>query len=283
MFVGIVCRRALVASAALALAASTVVAAGSADAGPGSGSGIAKAAPAAALRLNFDGTDFSGSAPVIPNLGSATLDVAVVTMSGGQIAPGQPRVRPAVNKAIRTPAHDASPAAPRAVVRVVDGQGADDLDPGKGAFVFGADFALDAVSESHHNGSLDNGNNLVQRGLFNNVSQYKIQVDGTAITCRVKGRAGVALVTSPMPIAAGRWYRVRCERDANRVTLSVTRWQSGRPVTVVTTATARTGLLTPAASTVPLSVGGKLSATGALVPATDQFNGRVDNVILRHL
>lgn len=55
----------------------------------------------------------------------------------------------------------------------------------------------------------------------------------------------------------------------------------GTPTVVSRSATGPTGDMAPSRPTVPLSVGGKLSAHGEPVTSTDQLNGLVDNVILR--
>jgi len=273
---GPACRRTLVALTAVGLAAT--------GAPTAIGGNDQAGLPTNVLRLNFNTADYSGTQPKFPNVGAAQLAISVATADGGSIRKAKARVKHRINKAIRTPRHDPTADAPRAVVRVVDRQGADDLNPGTGRFTFGADFVLAPVSETHTAASTDNGNNLVQRGLFNQVSQYKIQLDGTVVSCRIKGSAGIALVTSSMQIATGRWYRVRCERDENLVTLSVTRWRpNGTPVTASSVVSVRTGDLSPAVSTVPLSIGGKLNNAGEVLLNTDQFNGRIDNVLLRTL
>jgi len=83
-------------------------------------------------------------------------------------------------------------------------------------------------------------------------------------------------------VARGRWYRLACARDGAVVTLTVTSWSAAGVAQVVTTrASGPTGDLSPSAPTVPLSVGGKLRADGTPAPATDQFNGRIDNVVMR--
>lgn len=274
-----VCRRALVALTAASLSAAvTTTAVGTEDAA----GRAAAAAPTTVLRLTFDAADYTGEVPRFPNSGDSRLAVTMSALDGGRLAQGRARVSPRTNKAVRTPRHDAGVEAPRAVIRVVDRRGADDLDPGGGRLVFGADFSLDRDSEAHDDGSTDNGNNLVQRGLFNQVSQYKIQVDGAVVSCRIKGRAGTALIASTVHIVPERWYRARCQRQASLVTLALTWWKAdGTPVRSLSAVSTRTGRLSPASPNVPFSIGGKLNNTGEVLADADQFNGRIDNVVLR--
>lgn len=239
----------------------------------------ASAAPDRVLHLMFN-DDLSAKTPHFANAGTANLRSSLATRSGGTIRPAAGRVAPRTNSAIRTPAFDARVKGPRAVVKVVDPAGADDLDPGTAGFTFGADFTLNARSQQ--SGSGDNGNNLIQRGLYGNVSQYKIQVDHKRVTCRIKGSSGVVEVMSPVTITAGRWYRAWCSRSGSSVTIAVTRWsESGAAITSSSSSSGTTGSLSPAIRRVPLSIGGKLNADGAVLDSSDQFNGRIDNAIVQ--
>src|SRR4051812_42672459 len=121
------------------------------------------------------------------NSGNTVLSISVVTDDGGLLLDGRPRINPKVDRAVRTPQYTSDPSGPHAVIQVLDRRGTDDLDPGAGPFRFGADFNLDAVSEDSGPGGRDNGDNLIQRGLFNQQAQYKIQLDHDTALCRVKG------------------------------------------------------------------------------------------------
>lgn len=181
--------------------------------------------------------------------------------------------------AARFPRHSPSATAPAAVVRIRNAGPADGLDPGTGRFTFAADVKLDTLTATA--GSADDGDNVVQRGLYGDVSQYKIQVDHGRPMCRIKGRSGTVEVRSPVVVQPWRWYRLTCVRDGGRVTLSVTSWASdGTPTTTSTARDGATGSMRPASSGVPLSVGGKLSASGGIVASADQLSGLVDNVRL---
>jgi hypothetical protein len=214
------------------------------------------------------------------NSGSAELSVEVQAIDGGELV-RRDRAS-AGNGAARTPRHDAAADAPRAVVDVVDQTGPDNLDPARRGFTFGAYFKLDATSEEAQPGSSDNGDNLVQRGLYNAAAQYKLQVDHHQVLCRIKGRAGAVAASTAVPIHSGVWYRARCTRSHHTVTVSVTsRNANGDRTHTRTTATGPTGVVSPEVRSVPLSIGGKLSPDGSITGSTDQFNGHIDNVVVR--
>jgi hypothetical protein len=177
--------------------------------------------------------------------------------------------------AIRLPAF-ATGSAPMAVMSAVDQQGQDDLSPGTARFRFGADFTLDAQSQGS---SVDNGNNLIQRGSFRAAMQYKVEIDGRRPGCRVKGSAGAVSVRSPREVTPDTWYRVKCLREGPTVTLRVVRladhtaWTYRRSGPIGSVQTPRRSL--------PLSVGGKVNARGGIATSSsDQFNGRIDNAFV---
>lgn len=265
--------RAVAGTIALATAAATSVC------GAPAGS-AAPAAPDRVLRLMFNDAQLTGKTPHFTNAGSASLAVSLATRGGGSMRAAKGRLSPARNTAIRTPAFDPSVDGARAVVKVVDRVGVDQLDPGTRAFTFGADFTRNARSERA--GSSDNGDNLMQRGLFGSRSQFKIQLDHRRVSCRIKGASGAVEVVSPVAITAGRWYRARCTRSGAHVTLAVSRWtESGRSITTSKSVSGSTGSLTPTSKATPLSIGGKLGAGGGILDASDQFNGRIDNAIMK--
>lgn len=232
------------------------------------------------LRLDFDrGRQRSGGElRSFRSYGTASVRVRSVTSNGGAVVrrPGHRE-----GWAVRLPAYSASDPA-YAVVRVRNEALADPLSPGSRGFSFGADFALNATSSGT---SADDGDNLIQRGLYDDTGQYKIQLDGRQASCRVKGSAGDEFVkVATVTVDAGRWYRVRCTRRANTVTLAI--GEIGADGSVDFTSSSKTGSIGSVALErgVPLSIGGKLKSDGALVlGATDQFNGRVDRVLYRRL
>ena len=204
------------------------------------------------------------------NDGRTPLTVRTVARNGGRIA----STTGPSGGAVRLPAYQASNA-PVAVLAVTDTDGTDDLAPGTARFTFGADFALDAKSQGSRT---DNGNNLVQRGLYDHRMQFKLEVDGNRPLCRVKGSGGAVSVKSSRTVTPGVWHRAVCERSGSRVTLTVTRLSDG--VKWASSRSGATGSLQPSSRSVPVSVGGKLDATGSLARSADQFNGTVDNAFV---
>ena len=214
--------------------------------------------------------DFEQGA-VTANRGGTALSVRLLTHNGGTASTTSSHNR---GTALRLPAFKAG-SPPLAVLVVNDTTGGDDLSPGTAKFRFGASFALDQKSTGS---SADNGDNLVQRGLFGARAQYKIQIDNKRPSCRVKGSAGAVHVTADRSVTPGEWYRALCSRDGSTVTLQVRRLSDGAKWTY--RASGATGSVAPPSST-PLSVGGKVTEGGRLMTgASDQFNGRVDDVFV---
>ena len=221
--------------------------------------------------------DGAASSPDLVNEGTAPALVSVVSVDGGAVdgARGPEDER----SALALPAYDASGAAPRAVVRISGAGATDDLAPRSDDFVFGADFSLDARSQG--DSKLDNGNNLVQRGLAGDLSQFKLEIDKGRPACRVRGASGQVDVKLDTDVEPDQWYRARCARDGDTLTLTLQRLTpNGVRAEETGQETGEIGrLVYPAA--LPMSVGGKLRSSGAIVTsATDQFNGAVDNVVL---
>ncbi len=236
----------------------------------------------AVLDLRFD-DPLTDAATVhrIRSGGSGSYDISVVASGGGGLVT-QPGRKRGVDRALRFPPFAPVVAGPRALIRVVPGAGSsDDLNPGSGDFVFGADVRLDADSQAP--GSTDDGNNVVQRGLYADPTQYKLEIDEGVASCRVKGSSGDVQVSSTSPLGPGRWYRLRCARTADGLSLTVSGWASNGVATTAEVAEhGQTGDLTPPSQTLPLTIGAKLGSDGETIePASDQFNGLIDNVLLR--
>jgi len=212
----------------------------------------------------------------LANAGSGDFIVEVVTLNGGAVSAGPSPTTD--GGGIETPDFTGGDGSPAAIVKVTNAGDGDALDPGTADFSFGADISVDPDSEAET--GPDNGNNVMQRGLFQG-AQYKIQLDHESVSCRVKGSAGELIVVSSEEIEADHWYRLSCSRDGDTVTLSVTDMEADDPSPVTDEQTGPTGSLTPAEPTIALSIGGKLNADGGIVTdSTDQFNGRIDNVYL---
>jgi hypothetical protein len=228
------------------------------------------------LRLTMDEGDLveDGVLDGFANTGSARLTTDVVTRHEGEAVR---TANPFDEWATRLPAFDSTSAAPRAVIRVRNkSRRHDPLSPDRRSFRFGVDFALDEVSDGS---SLDNGDNLVQRGLYQSRRQYKLQVDHRVVTCRVKGAKRALLVRSADKVEPLTWYRTRCSRAGGKLALKV--WEvTDAGLTLFSSASRRghTGSVTMARTT-PLSIGGKLTGKSKIPGASDQFNGVLDEVV----
>lgn len=229
------------------------------------------------LYLSFDRLDASGS-PLLNTPGPVVGEVSSV--AGGQVTAG-PDQSPSGHSLRMERFRPDQPAQP-AVVVLRPHEGAHDrTDPGNDDFAFGADFALDRLTGVS---ATDDGDNLVQRGLFGDRAQYKIQLDGGHPLCRVSGSQGAVSVRATERVESEEWYRVRCRRVGDVVTLRVVTFVgSGREVREYAEA-GRTGTLSYGSDRDPFSVGGKVDEDGDVVAGdSDQFNGLVDNVVFRHL
>ena len=213
--------------------------------------------------------------------GSAELDADILTLGGGALRSASGR--PGKSRAVRFPAFDGSVGAPRAVIKVTNATGEDQIDPGTANFSYGADFMLDAQSSGV---GTDDGDNLLQRGLFDDPAQFKLQVDDRRPSCRIAGAdvgPAVALVRSSVVVDSTHWYRAECTRDGRTLTIAVTRFNDDGTKDTTRTSTTSDGVIdvTVSAPSIPLSIGGALTADGAIYTRNDQFNGLIDNVTLQ--
>lgn len=209
--------------------------------------------------------------PTVQNTGTGRLYTEVVTHAGGRVLRAEGS---GAGYALRFPGLEGGLDPPSAMLLVRSRDAEDFLSPGLEDFAFGADVLLDEESED---APTDNGNNVVQRGLYEDAVQYKLQVDHGSVSCRIAGSDGAAVVTAPA-VVPGEWYRVSCERSNGDVLLT---WEAlgGSDEDKGTTVRRSTiGDVTFSAGT-PFVVGGKLDARGQVtVDSTDQFNGVIDNV-----
>jgi hypothetical protein len=226
------------------------------------------------LVLHFDDDPTTS----ITNSGTGDFDIDVVTQDGGAVEPGETAAGD--TGGLRTPAFEDSPESPKAILKVTNAGDTDELNPGTDDFTIGADINVDPASESDVAANGDNGNNVMQRGLFEG-SQYKLQIDHEAASCRVKGAEGELTVKSSVEIEDSHWYRLRCTRSGDEVTFAVTDMEADNPELSEDESSGPTGSLDPLDASLPLSIGGKLNAEGGIVEeSTDQFNGLIDNVVL---
>jgi hypothetical protein len=204
------------------------------------------------------------------NRGSEPLTVRVASASGGTLRTVRDRDG---GYAARFPAYRPV-TRQRLVVTAVSPNVTDPLGPGTSDFSFGADFSVDNLTEGR---GLDDGNNLVQRGLSGDPAQYKLQIDRDRVSCLVAGDAGEVFVQTEQQIRPHVWYRASCSRTGPVVTLNLGTFDDPPEHAVEPGDTG--ALYVPAAT--PLVLGGKATTRGeAVVGDSDQFNGALDNVFL---
>lgn len=139
--------------------------------------------------------------------------------------------------------------------------------------VFGADVEL----TGHGEGPEDDGDNVVQRGLYADENQFKLQVDRGVPSCTVRTPRMRAFTALADGLGTG-WHRLSCHYDGVTLELRATRFDGSTPDDRTASTRAPAGALSFATSTA-ISVGGKVTATGALVESQpDQLNGALDNV-----
>ncbi len=164
---------------------------------------------------------------------------------------------------------------PRAVLTARNVGTDDAFDPGTGDFSWGADFRLDAASTGRPD---DNGNNVVQRGLSSDPVMFKLDLDASLRpSCTVHGAAGKVKVMALAKVAPGTWYRARCTREGDRLTVTVSELLSGGSAGSTDRSNeGPVGDVTFEDPRIPISVGGKVAHNGVVIgSASDQFNGEL--------
>lgn len=217
---------------------------------------------------------------------SRYLTARVLTANGGRAVSAVGNV--GYGNAIDLPAYRlASESPPLAIVSLRNNTTTvDPLNPGYANFTWRADFSID---DNLGTQALD-GDNLLQRGLSPQ-KQWKLSVDGHRAQCFARTVAyGKAAETPPVVIPKQttnvRWYRAVCNRSlAGVLTLRVWAYWNDRRAWVgfgTTQASASASGSLGMDRGIPVAIGGKLTNAGGiqLSPSTDQFNGRVDNVVL---
>ncbi len=245
---------------------------------PSGSSGVEAVSPPEGVRrvLHLDAEGRASSpGSVVPTLRNAVareMTVSVATTGGGRavLAEGPD----GEGRSLRLPAFEAEGPVAAAVVVVRAAGEFDALAPARRDFRFGARFRLDKTSGGTE---ADNGDNLVQRGLFADDAQYKLQIDGGVPSCLVRGAAGEVLAKAGAEVDRERWYDATCTRTQRGVELRVEAVDgAGQPI--VAEAAGATGRLVPGRR-VPLAIGGKVSPGGQVTEsAADPFNGLVDDV-----
>lgn len=239
---------------------------------------VAATAAGREVVLDLDAGAAGGEGTPVPTAGTVATAAEIRTHASGVATAVRHR---GAGSALRLPAFDAvaRPATVPVAVLVVRPTRTRGLDPGSLDFVFGASVRIDRTSTGT---TVDNGDNVVQRGLYGSPAQMKLQVDDRVPACRVKGADGAVQVTADSRLRAGRWFDLSCRRVGDTVTL--VRRGVGVDGTVVRQRWTRrgpTGSLSALGRDVPLTVGGKTDATGApLTAGADPLNGSVDDIYL---
>jgi hypothetical protein len=173
--------------------------------------------------------------------------------------------------------HEGSVDAPVAIL-ALSSDDPDWLQPHDDQLVFGADLTLDEISDGS---ATDNGDNVMQRGLFGAPAQFKLQVDHRVPSCLVRGDAGMVLTKSSVTLEPRSWYRVTCQRTGDDVKVTVSKLEDGdadADDTQVDSDSGEIGSVTFPAKTL-MSIGGKLGPNGGPVKdATDQFDGSLSRI-----
>lgn len=231
--------------------------------------------PEPMLRLDFERrSGENGTFDEMFNAGDASVEVQPATWGDGEVR----SVPSLFGRGARFPAFSAVD--PGFAVLRVTGIGPDDpLSVGESDFSFGSDVYLDRVSTGS---GADNGDNVLQRGLFGGVTQYKLQVDHGRPSCRVAGLGGEVIVSADRALEPETWFRVSCVRRETFVRLEVHLLTAdGVDAWSTVSRQGRTGSVAMPRRTV-LAIGGKLDGEGTVIPSsTDQFNGILDRVYVR--
>ena len=228
----------------------------------------------------------STAEPFLGNDGDGAVDTSVVRSSGGTLTSASSR--PGQGHAVRFPSFDPSQYGARALVKIVNRTTRDVLAPGRSDFAWSAAFKVDAQSAEHAGASHDNGDNLLQRGLYHG-TQFKLDVDDHRPGCRLRGSTGyrgAVRVVSPVTVSANRWYRATCTRSGSKLTITLAVFAADGSATRrwSRSATSKVGFgtLTWGDIHTPVTIGGKLTSSSTLTSmSSDQFNGVVDNPQLR--
>ncbi|BBH71291.1 hypothetical protein ACTI_79760 [Actinoplanes sp. OR16] len=212
-------------------------------------------APGLVARYNFDGgatdgriADLSGRGGPLTVRGANNGQVAITAAGAGRYASF-----PALCATGTT--------CPRALLEAADSA---TLDPGTRGFKWAATVKVTPAQ-------LSGNANVMQKGVANSGSQWKLQISGKA------GRAQCVLVaqgtgqkftaTSARPVADGGWHRVVCERSGPVLNVSVDGVPGAR-VAIPATLSVDNAM--------PLRIGGPNLQTGG-----DMYHGQIDDIYVQ--
>jgi hypothetical protein len=140
------------------------------------------------------------------------------------------------------------------------------LNPGRGAFTYGASIMVQSDETSK-------GANVVQKGFSVGDSQFKLQVDGDAgqPSCVIvgTGKSSIFVALASRSVADGRWHRIACSRGNTLLTVVVDGVEAGR-----TTIPSSLSIV----NNDPLCIGGKGTSAN-----NDQFVGVIDDVFVTRI
>lgn len=230
------------------------------------------------LLLDFEELTAGPVTRIAFSAGSGEADV--ITAGGGALSAVQTDEGGVI---LRFPTASDSAAGRRAVLNVRGETGAG-FAPAERDFQFSVDVMYPPGSAGDTDD--DDGDNLLQRGLFGDVGQFKLQVDHLRPACRLAGDEGETLVKATQDLDEGTWYRVVCQRADGVASLHLAELAGAPSSTQAApqdwrswTTPDRSGSITESERPAPLSLGGKLNPQGQIVEdAPDQFNGELDNV-----
>lgn len=228
------------------------------------------------VMLTFDDLPPALSMQQAINDGTADIKIDEVSFTGAMLALDVDREG---GQAVRFP----SVGAPPGVVTMVSRNVSDVLNPELSDFTFGADVRLDRKVTAMERRGLageDDGNNVLQRGVYFDPAQYKLQVDDGHASCLLRGSAGQAIISIDVRVPPNRWTRLRCLRADGLVTITQDVLEGRRAGESKTaSAPAPVGEITMGRDQGPAAIGGKVNGSGEPVREdSDQFNGSIDNV-----
>jgi hypothetical protein len=214
--------------------------------------------PALVARYNFDGGATAGKISELSGRGTA---LTIRNSANGQIA----ITTEGANRFASFPGICAATAAScaKALLEAPDDA---DLDPGTRNFRWAASVRLTTAQ-------LSGNANIMQKGVANTGSQWKMQITGKTgraqcvLVARGTGQAFSAL--SARTVADGSWHRIVCERVGTTLAVSVD-GVAGATVTLPST--------TAVDNTMPLRVGGPNFAKDS-----DMYHGQLDEVFVQLL
>jgi hypothetical protein len=208
--------------------------------------------PALVARYNFDGganagkiSDLSGRGAALTIRGAANGQVAIASEG--------------VNRYASFPGICAA-TAPTCAKALLEAPDDADLDPGTRNFKWAASVRLTTAQ-------LSGNANIMQKGVANPESQWKMQITGRSgraqcvLVARTSGQTFSVL--SARPVADGNWHRIVCERTGTTLAVS-----AGGTVTLPPTVAVD--------NTMPLRIGGPNFAKDS-----DMYHGQLDDVYVQ--